>query len=130
MKFFNKFYLYCTLLLIVSTDLFIIIQSKHISLIYSHSHFFISIFFFISFIYLFYFTLLFYTFLFFFSGIGNVYSIHLPASSVLVSENFTSKIVEASELNSFTSCRLGKITQVLRYNTQNAFHSLIAVGSF
>ena len=38
-----------------------------------------------------------------------------------MSENFTSKIVEASELNSFTSCRLGKITQVLRRNIQDVF---------
>ena len=40
-------------------------------------------------------------------------SICLPPSSVLVSENFISKIVEASELHSYTSCRLGKITQVI-----------------
>ena len=40
-------------------------------------------------------------------------SITLPSSSILVSENFVSTIVGAPELPTYTSCRLGKITQVI-----------------
>ena len=39
-------------------------------------------------------------------------AITLPSSAILVSENFVSTIVGASELPTYTSCRLGKITQV------------------
>ena len=35
----------------------------------------------------------------------------LPPGAVLVSENFISKVVSAGELSSFTSCKLGSITQ-------------------
>lgn len=35
----------------------------------------------------------------------------LPAKSILVTENFTSKLVTAGELSSFTSCKFGRITQ-------------------
>ena len=43
---------------------------------------------------------------------GATYSVSLPPSSVLVSENFISRVVDANELSAMTSCRLGKITQV------------------
>ena len=43
---------------------------------------------------------------------GTTYSVSLPPSSVLVSENFISRVVDANELSALTSCRLGKITQV------------------
>jgi hypothetical protein len=43
---------------------------------------------------------------------GATYSVPLPPSSVLVSENFVSRVVDANELSALTSCRLGKITQV------------------
>ena len=46
-------------------------------------------------------------------------AITLPSSAILVSENFVSTIVGASELPTYTSCRLGKITQV------RCHHSLI-----
>ena len=39
-------------------------------------------------------------------------AITLPSSAILVSENFVSTIVGAPELPTYTSCRLGKITQV------------------
>ena len=39
--------------------------------------------------------------------------LELPPSCVLVSENFLSKVVLASDLATHTSCRLGNITQRL-----------------
>lgn len=35
----------------------------------------------------------------------------LPSSSLLVTENFISKVVTSDELSAYTSCRLGRITQ-------------------
>lgn len=41
------------------------------------------------------------------------YEGNVPPGSVLVSENFVSKVVAADELSSYTSCKLGSITQRL-----------------
>jgi len=37
--------------------------------------------------------------------------LELPSSSILVTENFISKVVTSDELAAYTSCRLGRITQ-------------------
>ena len=50
-------------------------------------------------------------------------AITLPSSAILVSENFVSTIVGASELPTYTSCRLGKITQV-RFCSFLCHHSI------
>lgn len=59
---------------------------------------------------------------------GATYSVSLPPSSVLVSENFVSRVVDANELSALTSCRLGKITQVRNwtFNLFTVFFSFVS----
>jgi hypothetical protein len=63
---------------------------------------------------------------------GATYSVPLPPSSVLVSENFVSRVVDANELSALTSCRLGKITQVrnCKFNLPSVSLSFLSHISF
>lgn len=51
--------------------------------------------------------------------------ISLPSNSLLVTENFNSKVVSTSELSNFTACKFGKISERLIIPVPNGLESMV-----